>query len=170
MKTGTKSLLFGVHQFLWHPITVWLAWVRLYGELPGWRECVCIVVHDWGYWGAPEMDGPVGIRHPFLGARIAGALFGKPYADLVLLHSASLAKRLGRKPSKLCGPDKFSMLHDPTAFYLMRARITGELREYRKMANDHEFCPLGAPDEVWHRKLVAHARAKAERWAAEMHA
>lgn len=160
-------MLFGVHQVLWHPVTVWLAWVRLYGELPTWRESVCILVHDWGYWGCPDMDGPTGGRHPFLGARIAGALFGREHAELVLLHSADLSRRLGRKPSKLCAPDKFSMLHDPTPFYLLRARLSGELREYRRRASDRSFVALEAPDSVWHRKLVLHCRAKAERWAAE---
>lgn len=170
MKVGTRSLLFGVHQFIWHPITVWLAWIRLYGEFPGWRECVCIVVHDWGYWGCAEMDGPTGSRHPFLGARIAGSLFGKRYAELVLLHSADLSRRLGRTPSKLCAPDKFSMLHDPTPFYVLRARLSGEIREYRKRASDRKFIAAEASDQQWHRALVQHSKAKAERWAAEIRA
>lgn len=168
MTTGTKSLLFGVHQFLWHPVTVWLAWVRLYGEFPGWRECVCILVHDLGYWGAPEMDGPIGGDHPRMGARIAGRLFGEKYHDLVLLHSADLSRRLNREPSKLCAPDKFSMLHDPTPFYLFRARLSGELKEYRKRASDRKFIPAEATDADWHRALVVHAKEKAERWAAEV--
>lgn len=56
MKTGTKSLLFGVHQFIWHPLTVLLAWIKLYGW-PAWEELVCIIIHDWGYWGKSNMDG-----------------------------------------------------------------------------------------------------------------
>ncbi|MCK5235828.1 MAG: hypothetical protein KAR06_02490, partial [Deltaproteobacteria bacterium] len=59
---GTKSLLFGVHQFIWHPITVLIAWCKLYGW-PTWPELVCIIVHDWGYWGKPNMDGPEGEKH-----------------------------------------------------------------------------------------------------------
>lgn len=64
MTTGTKSLLFGVHQFLWHPLTVLLAWVYLYRSFPNPKELLCIFVHDWGYWGCPNMDGPEGERHP----------------------------------------------------------------------------------------------------------
>lgn len=26
MRIGTKSILFGVHQFIWHPVTVYIAW------------------------------------------------------------------------------------------------------------------------------------------------
>ena len=67
MKIGTKSLLFGVHQFFWHPLTVYWAWKRLYGR-PSLREFVCIFVHDWGYWRAGDMDGAIGGLHPELGA------------------------------------------------------------------------------------------------------
>ena len=86
MRVGTKSLLFGVHQFLWHPVTVILAWRKLYGW-PSARETVCILVHDGGYWKAADMDGEWGMNHPELGAKIAGSLFGDTYYDLVLLHS-----------------------------------------------------------------------------------
>jgi hypothetical protein len=59
MKVGQRSLLYGVHQFLWHPITVLIAWWVLFGR-PTWRELVCIIIHDWGYWNCPNMDGPEG--------------------------------------------------------------------------------------------------------------
>jgi len=130
MRVGTKSLLFGVHQFLWHPMTVILAWRKLYGW-PNARETVCILVHDWGYWRAPDMDGEWGMNHPELGALIAGSLFGTTYYDLVLLHSRSLARELGATPSKLCWADKASILFEPEWFYLLRARASGELAEYR---------------------------------------
>lgn len=146
MTIGTRSLLFGVHQVAWHPLTVWLAWRRLYGR-PTWRESVCIVVHDWGYWGAPEMDGPVGEQHPYLGALIAGRLFGPAYRDLVLYHSRSLCRLLKVEPSRLCWADKLSMLYDPSWFYLLRARLTGEIREYRWNARRH--VSLLATDRQW---------------------
>lgn len=155
MNLGTKSLLFGVHQFLWHPIMVWRAWRALYGR-PTWRECVCIVIHDWGYWGKPNMDGPEGERHPLLGAYIAGALFGYDYYKLVLLHSRYFAQRLGARPSKLCWADKYSMTFDPPRFYLWRARRSGELAEYRDNAARRQFIERTAPDELWLKKLTLH--------------
>ncbi len=160
MSTGTKSLLFGVHQFLWHPFTVWRAWVKLYGR-PTWRECVCIFVHDWGYWGCPEMDGAKGELHPFVGARIAGWLFGFEYHELVLNHSRYLSKKRGVEPSRLCWADKFSMVYDPQWFYLRRARMSGELAEYRDNAARRQFIGREAPDEEWHTKLVRHLDAMA---------
>lgn len=161
MKVGTRSLLFGVHAFWWHPITVWLAWVRLYGEFPSWRETVCIFVHDFGYWGCSEMDGPEGERHPERGAKIVGFLFGFEEYKLVLHHSRTYAKKLGAKESALCWPDKASMVYDPTWFYLIRARLSGELKEYRANADRNDFVPSSAPDRVWHRKLVERLERRA---------
>lgn len=62
-------------RFLWHPVTVLLAWWALYGR-PTWRELVCIIIHDWGYWHCPNMDGPEGELHPEYGAQLAGRWLG----------------------------------------------------------------------------------------------
>lgn len=148
MNTGTKSLLFGVHQFIWHPITVLRAWHHLYGP-PSWKEIVCIVIHDWGYWGSPDMDGEKGERHPEIAARMAGKLFGREYHDLCLLHSRHYARNAGKEPSKLCWADKLSILYDPAWFYLLRARLSGELREYRSVAANAGFISLSASDREW---------------------
>lgn len=132
---GRRSLLFGVHQFLWHPWTVYKAWCRLYGR-PGWREVVCIFIHDWGYWCVPNIDGPEGQRHPEWGARIARRWLGDAYGDLVLYHSRHYARLHGKAPSKLCWADKLSILYEPKWFYLLRATLSGEIREYRRNGMD----------------------------------
>lgn len=82
MNVGTKSILFGVHQFLWHPLTVGLAWFALYGKWPKWHEWVAIFCHDLGYWGCPNMDGEEGQRHPVRGADLT--------ANIVLRISLAL--------------------------------------------------------------------------------
>jgi hypothetical protein len=146
MKTGRKSLLFGVHQFIWHPITVWLAWRNLYGR-PSFKESICIIIHDWGYWFTPNMDGPEGEKHPEVGARIAGKLFGKEYYNLVLLHSRHYARLIDKDPSRLCWADKLSILYDPKWFYLIRAISSGEIHEYRQHAS-HQI-PLTASHSIW---------------------
>lgn len=64
--------MFGVHQFLLHPLFVTLGWRRCYDRWPTWWELLVIVVHDWGYWGCDDMDGPCGKLHPELGARLSG--------------------------------------------------------------------------------------------------
>lgn len=165
---GTRSLLIGVHQFLWHPLTVWLAWVRFYGEFPTWRECVCIFIHDWGYWGCPEMDGPKGSEHTRLGADIANRLFGIKYYSLCVWHSRHYAETYGREPSKLCWPDKVSMLYEPEWFYLLRARLSGEIHEYRKNAIGH--LPLSASDREWLRWLRTRLHRLAEQEGAKFRA
>ena len=148
MKTGTKSLLFGVHQVLWHPLTVFLAWMSLYGW-PNWKDIICIIIHDWGYWQSPNMDGAEGEKHPEFAARLAGMLFGETYRDLCLLHSRHYSRQLIREPSKLCWADKLSALYEPTWFYLFRARLSGELFEYRKVAAEGGFFPLSSTDKEW---------------------
>lgn len=155
MRTGTKSLLFGVHQFVWYPVTVWLAWVWLYRRLSTWRECICIVVHDWGYWGywgCEAMDDEHGERHPELGAGIV-AVFGREYDDLVLLHSRHLARTLGREPFVLCWADKLSIALEPWWLYLPRAWASGELREYRMLADQAGVVPATATHREWHRAI-----------------
>jgi hypothetical protein len=144
--TGRKSLLYGVHQFIWHPITVWLAWYHLYGR-PTFKESICIIIHDWGYWFTSNMDGPEGERHPEFGARIADKLLGKEYYNLVLLHSRHYARLIGQEPSKLCWADKLSVLYDPKPFYLFRARLSGEINEYRMIAE--KWIPITATNGIW---------------------
>jgi len=156
MKMGTKSLLFGVHQVLWHPYTVWRAWRALYGA-PTWRELACIIIHDWGYWGSPEMDGEIGSLHPVRSGLIAIRL-GLDHAEHaeILNHSRALAFKLGHEPSRLCWADKCSMLYDPAWFYLLRALATGEIREYRLNAAKSGFIGLHATDGEWLAKLKSH--------------
>ena len=145
---GRRSLLFGVHQFLWHPLTVALAWRRLYGW-PGWRESVCILIHDWGYWLTPNMDGPEGSRHPEFGAGIACRLFGPEYRDLVLYHSRHYAAVAGAEPSRLAWADKLSVLYEPIWWYLLRARLSGEIIEYRREAALFGAVDISASDREW---------------------
>jgi len=162
VRVGTKSLLFGVHQVFWHPVTVWLAWRRLYGRLPSWRIAICILVHDWGYLGCRDMDGTEGEKHPELGSRIAGWLFGPDYRDLVLYHSRTYARMAGVEPSLLCWADKASIGCEPEWFYLFRARLSGELYEYRTRAATAGFVRREAPDRAWFQALTNHLCAAAE--------
>lgn len=73
---GTRTLLFGAHQFLLHPFFVAKAWIMLYGW--PWHPAIWVsfIVHDWGYWGKHELESGVGVRHVELGAKIVQWLFG----------------------------------------------------------------------------------------------
>jgi hypothetical protein len=168
MKVGTKSLLFGVHQFLWHPFTVILAWHHLFSKWPSFDEFVAIMVHDWGYWGSPNMDGPEGEDHP----RRSAVFFANYYLrwryrevsmssyikkvflyNLVKLHSRHLARTEDVRPSKLCYADKYSMAYDPWWLYLPRAWASGELDEYRLMSSVNQWnIPLSTSHRVWYKR------------------
>ena len=149
MKTGTKSLLFGVHQFVLHPLTVWIAWVWLYRKFPTWKETICIIIHDWGYWGKAKMDDEEGERHPEVGAKLVRFL-GPEYYELCLFHSRHYARNAGRKPSLLCWADKISILCEPSWLYLPRAWASGELCEYREIANATGFVPACVSHREWY--------------------
>ena len=149
MNVGTKSVLFGVHAFWWHPFTVALAWRRLYGKWPDRYALCAVFCHDLGYWGCPNMDGPEGRQHPVKGSQLArqfakwmfrltGSIgYGDSKyhegitADLALYHSREYSKLAHQKPSPLCWADKFCCFYDPAWFYLLRAHLSGEIYEYR---------------------------------------
>ncbi len=70
MRIGTRSLLFGVHQFAIHPWFVAWGWWRLYGFPWDPRLWIAFVIHDWGYWGKPNMDEAEGETHPDFAALV----------------------------------------------------------------------------------------------------
>lgn len=130
MNKGTRSLLFGVHQVFIHPWFVAWAWWKLYGFPLDIRLWVAFVIHDWGYFGKPNMDGPEGEQHPVLAAKVMGFVFGEKWHDFCLYHSRFLAKKNGQQYSRLCVADKLAIGLTPTWLYLPLARASGELQEY----------------------------------------
>lgn len=148
MRTGRKSILFGVHQFIWHPITVLLAWIELYG-FPNWKEIVCIIIHDWGYWFCEHMDDLKGKTHPAWAADKAMKWFGPEYYCLCLYHSRAFVKKHNRRLSKLGWADKLSLLYDPWWFYLPRAWLSGELKEYRNESSTKKQLAANKTHREW---------------------
>lgn len=132
MRIGTKSVLFGVHQFAVHPWFVAWAWWKLYGFPWDPRLWVAFFLHDIGYLGKPNMDGPEGETHPECAARLMSRLFGQTWGDFTLLHSRFYAKKLGRTFSRLCVADKLAIALTPAWLYLRQASATGELAEYMR--------------------------------------
>lgn len=135
MKIGTKSLLFGLHQFLLHPCFVLAGWMKLYG-LPKWKELVCIMIHDWGYWGCGDIDGDEGGLHSEWAAGKVVYYFDKSgralyleYYYLCLLHSRFYAQRVRSKPSKLCWADKLGTALMPWWLWYGLGWLTGEYDE-----------------------------------------
>jgi len=154
MKVGTKSVLYGAHCFLLHPFFVAIAWIKLYGFPFDPRIWIAFFVHDLGYLGKPNMDGPEGETHVELGAKIM-SVFGKEWSDFSMYHSRYYAKKNGAQPSKLCFADKLSFVVTPRWLYLPAVNATGEINEYLKNAKKAEtehWKPVEG-QKVWHGQL-----------------
>ena len=175
MKVGTKSVLFGAHFFLTHWIFVAMGWYRLYGfkrvrigfmergvgpvarypitaSLWDWRLWVVFLIHDLGYWGKPNMDGDEGETHPEWACRKLNGWFGAPWGTFSLYHSRFYAKKAGQPVSALCYADKLAIAFEPSWFYLPRVRLTGEIKEYLKMAAVNSAGVVSAESQlIWHK-------------------
>jgi len=168
MTIGTKSLLFGAHQFILHPLFVAWGWWLLYGFPWDPRLWVAFIIHDWGYWGSPNMDGEEGKMHPRWAARKMRRWFGMEWGNLCIFHSRSTAKVWGRVPSRLCAADKMVTSLTPAWLYLPMVRATGELDEYMGevgdsfVVNGDELTP-----EQWYSFVGERTRAWAETFAKE---
>jgi len=129
MRSGTRSLLFGVHQFLLHPLFVLLAWFWLFG-LPPAGMLLAIILHDWGYWGCESMEGHDGSRHPWFAARLLYRLHLPCEGWQALCHSRFLAAELDAEMSDLGRADKIGTALYPVWLWVLLARFSGEAREY----------------------------------------
>lgn len=179
MTLGTKTLLFGVHQIIIHPLLVIIAWMKLYHSFPSWKELICIVIHDWGYCGKPNLKNEDGDRHPELGANIAHRLFDKPrvlaqldhsqlmefpheWKDFVLGHSSFYVTRYGIKQSKLLAPDKYWHCIIPLWFYKCLAVPTGEFKHYRELNHARQVANQNVSDKEWWSRLQRVCKEKVD--------
>ena len=142
MNIGTKSVLFGVHQFLIHPVIVFYAWLIIHRSLPTLAELMAIITHDLGYWGLSNMDGLEGSKHPGIAAefwrRRFGA-FGDEVADLIVGHSRFHAKANDLPLSRLFRPDKVATALYPIWLYLLLANLSGEIKEYMRLRGSEKY-------------------------------
>lgn len=160
MTIGTKTLLFGAHQFLLHPLFVALAWFRLFGFPWDPRLWVAFLVHDWGYFGLKALDDADGEKHVERGARIMRRLFGPHFGVFCLLHSRSYAKRFNVPVSQLCLADKLSVCYMPAWLYLPLVRLTGEIHEYKALARSGKYQGTAfGSDKEWYRSMRGRMRA-----------
>lgn len=166
MKTGTKSILFGAHQFILHPICVAIAWSRLRSKRPDiytslWNLPLLVnfIVHDWGYWGLEKMDDEKGEEHVELGASIMACLFDRstfssPWADFSRFHSRFIAKQYFTPISALCVADKLAFSVMPKWLYRLLSSWSGEIHEYIDMLKtESKYSNMGLSGENfdrWH--------------------
>ncbi len=171
MTIGSRSLLYGVHQFAIHPWFVAWAWWKLYGFPWDTRLWIAFLIHDWGYWGKPNMDGSEGEEHPEFGADLMHLLFdpkgehfkGKcRWGDFCYYHSRFLAKRDGMPFSRLCVADKLAIALQPWWWYLPVAWLSGELQEYMAGKGSRTPAKERTPRQ-WYHDVQCYCRA----WAME---
>lgn len=180
MTVGTKSVLFGAHCFFLHPWFLAFAWWKLYGfkkirdpyvgeiSLWNWQLWVSFFVHDLGYWGKPNMDGPEGELHPELGANILFSLRQRRWYWFVLYHSRFLSKGDGCPYSILCVADKLAIALEPRWLYLPRVILSGEIKEYMTLREEGKYEKEGQGNDPtsrleWFDKVQTYCRA----WAHE---
>lgn len=166
MKVGSKSVLFGAHCFFLHPWFVALAWWKLYGFPYDPRLWIAFFVHDLGYWGKPNMDGPEGEKHVNFGARVMRDLFGDEWYRFCLYHSRFYAKLHGQPYSRLCVADKLSFHYTPKWLYLPMVRLSGEVWEYVKEAQSGKYQSMNI-GTVDLKQWAADVDAYMTRWAWE---
>lgn len=193
MRVGTKSVLFGAHQFLIHPLFVAWAWWRLYGFPRDPRLWVAFCVHDLGYFGKRDMDGEEGETHIWLGAKMLGSLFDaewpwnpvkctlgrvcdliwgtSPYAAswycFSFYHSRFQAKKYGANVSQLGIADKFSIVLTPAWLYLPLVRLTGEWREYVAQARNGKYTSMNLDDRNGLQSWYLSVQVYLARWVEE---
>lgn len=174
MRIGTKSILFGVHQFLLHPAFLWAAWTRLYGFPLDPRLYIAFAVHDLGYISRSNMDGPESEQHVELGAKIMTTLFGQRWGEFCGCHSRYFARLHGLPVSRLCVADKLAFAMMPSWLYLPLARVTGELQEYMSKSierqagssvfTEEELSEIRSSDaKLWLRGLQSYTKRWVER-------
>lgn len=95
------------------------------------RLWVSFFVHDIGYVGKENMDGPEGETHPWLGGSWMVRLFGQLWGDFTVYHSGYYARHNHAVPSALYYADKLAFTLEWSWFYVLRTRLTGEIKEYR---------------------------------------
>ena len=139
MRIGTRSLLFGLHQFFIHPLLVLFAFIKLYKRLPNLMEFVCIAIHDLGYFGQGGIDSQGGERHPYLGAHIARVLFGEEGWQFVIGHNDDTARWENIPRSPLFYADKYYYVLIPLWLHYLLGRLSGEYKEIAQ--REGEFRP-----------------------------
>lgn len=176
MRTGTKSLLYGGHCIPIHATMIAIGWRIHHGRWPDeWQVWAAFLLHDIGYWGSPEMDGPIGKLHPQRGARAVGRLAALRSAPtrkqidyqywyaFTACHSRSYAQHLGGESSDLAVPDKIATALMPIPLLALCYWLTGEWREYADYARSKGYL-VGDGCYTYTRWIVYHWREQFLGW------
>jgi hypothetical protein len=115
-------------------------------------------VHDIGYLGKTDIEGPSGETHVYAGARVMTRLFGPVWGEFCLRHSRYWAHSHGGGLSRLAAADKLAFVLTPSWLYLPMARATGELSEYIAVSQVRQRLDDGFTESE--RELLARGNAR----------
>ncbi len=158
LPVGPRSVLFGAHQFIIHPIYVEKAWRKLYKSAPTWRARVAFFLHDLGYlmqWCRSMDKGDDGLLHPEWGARATSWLLDRDRAHddywwkFCAGHSRHYAELQGIGYSPLMRPDKLATHHYPRWLYGLLMWLSGEYKEYIEYWISKGGYPGKPTDNAW---------------------
>lgn len=183
---GTRSILVGAHAFWIHWLYVAIAWTKIYGFPTDARLWLAFLIHDWGYWGKPNMDGHEGEKHVEWAAHLMHRFDGEKieylewnfnndkyttqafrvscweWHNLCLYHSRHYAKKHRAQPSRLCFADKLAFSYQIKWLYLLGVRLSGELDEY--LANARKSGKISSlTASCWYDDLKVYM----EKWVAD---
>ena len=117
MNEGTKSYLFGCHQFFFHPLWVLFAWRLEYKSWPKLWQIICILLHDVGIIGRQYIavdESKLG--HWMLGANIAQRLFLR--LDMPKIAWKSWVLIAGHCPNESSLPKSKLFISDKRAYLI----------------------------------------------------
>jgi hypothetical protein len=173
LPVGPRSVLFGAHQFIIHPVCVYLAWRKLYSRHTlSTPLLLSFIVHDWGYLGqwCRNMDGPEGERHVEMGGKIMSRLYGPGWGNFTMRHSRFYCRQHNMTPSALCYADKLATSMMPEWLYLSLVSLSGELDEYLNLAysDESKYKGEGYNDYDALEKKISTREEKINRWYSTM--
>jgi hypothetical protein len=128
------------------------------------RLWLAFIIHDWGYWGKPNMDGAEGELHPYWAGNVMGWLFSEPWDSFTKYHSRFLAKNEHQQPSPLCWADKMAIVHMPSWLYLLVIHATGEVHEYMAKASVMIEAGGHKDSRAWLRDVKKYANEIAQKY------
>ncbi|MEW6614008.1 MAG: hypothetical protein AB1401_00830 [Thermodesulfobacteriota bacterium] len=156
MRIGRKSLLFGCHQFILHPIFVLIAWIRLYGWPRNKWIYVGILIHDWGYWFSSGynsvFDSDFDIHTVWAYSKLLSQ--DRKAAEECLYHSRFLAIQRKKTPSRLCWADKMASAIMPSWLWALLAWLSGEGDIYRNNRKYETYRDEKISLKEWHKEYA----------------
>lgn len=127
IKSGISCLIFGYHNILLHPLTLFASYIDRHKKIPSFEWVILFFLHDIGY-AFISMEDILSVEkdnHPEYGARIIKKILDEHWADISIRHSRDYCK--GKDLSELGYLDKDCYRFHPITLAMIQCFISGEL-------------------------------------------